>query len=298
MSATANVTPVINTVKNTGAKEKTPKETDALPKASILDLCEKHYEDILPIIMDRARHDKRKEVQTRLDFGESSKKTQRARDDSLSSRDGRPPTRYRHTLEKSKTDGGGRNDDKSVFNRLSHHKKSVLEQLSDAYSPSTTKSGPSRASSRDHSHGRGRLRSRDHPRVRDRLRGAKESYGYTYSSRRTRTKYRDRSYDKDCSRSMKRRRVSESLSSRVSFLQNILDLYFKHFKLSEDVVNRILQVVLDLQHFKSSLFIFAATILQSSSAIHHISNIDNYVHQIIKIQSILITSRCVNSCER
>ncbi|GJR35935.1 retrovirus-related pol polyprotein from transposon TNT 1-94 [Tanacetum coccineum] len=76
----------------------------------------------------------------------------------------------------------------------------------------------------------------------------------------------------------------------ILFLQNILDLYFKHFKLSEDVVNRILQVVLDLQHFKSSLFIFAATILQSSSAIHHISNIDNYVHQIIKFQSILITS--------
>ncbi|GKB76863.1 putative retrotransposon protein, partial [Tanacetum coccineum] len=76
----------------------------------------------------------------------------------------------------------------------------------------------------------------------------------------------------------------------TAFLQNILDLYFKHFKLSEDVVNRILQVVLDLQHFKSSLFIFAATILQSSSAIHHISNIDNFVHQIIKFQSILITS--------
>ncbi|GKE07987.1 hypothetical protein Tco_1411538, partial [Tanacetum coccineum] len=193
MSATANITPVINT----GAKEKTPKETDAMPKASILDFCEKHYEDILPIIMDRARHDKRKEFQTRLDFG--------ARDDSLSSRDGRPPTRYRHTLEKSKTDGQGRNDDKSVFNRLSHRKKSVLERISDAYSPSTTKSGPSRASSRDHSHGRGRPRSRDRPRVRDRLRGAKELYGDTYSSRRTRTKYRDRSYDEDCSRSVKRR---------------------------------------------------------------------------------------------
>ncbi|GKF97572.1 hypothetical protein Tco_0293393, partial [Tanacetum coccineum] len=46
--------------------------------------------------------------------------------------------------------------------------------------------------------------------------------------------------------------------------------------ISEDVVNRILQVVLDLQHFKSHLFNFAATILQSSSAIHHISNIDNF----------------------
>ncbi|GJS07595.1 retrovirus-related pol polyprotein from transposon TNT 1-94 [Tanacetum coccineum] len=38
------------------------------------------------------------------------------------------------------------------------------------------------------------------------------------------------------------------------FLQYILNLYFKHFKLSEDVVNRILQVILDLQYFKSSLF--------------------------------------------
>ncbi|GJR66252.1 hypothetical protein Tco_0012317 [Tanacetum coccineum] len=80
------------------------------------------------------------------------------------------------------------------------------------------------------------------------------------------------------------------LSMGAGFLQNILDLYFKYFKLPEDVVNRILQVVLDLQHFKSSLVIFAATILQSSSAIHHISNIDNYVHQIIEFQSILITS--------
>ncbi|GJU07787.1 ALP1-like protein isoform X1 [Tanacetum coccineum] len=87
-----------------------------------------------------------------------------------------------------------------------------------------------------------------------------------------------------------RANLVRSWIERCEFLQNILDLYFKHFKLSEDVVNRILQVILDLQHFKSSLFIFAATILQSSSAIHHISNIDNYVHQIIKFQSILITS--------
>ncbi|GJW11157.1 reverse transcriptase domain-containing protein [Tanacetum coccineum] len=82
---------------------------------------------------------------------------------------------------------------------------------------------------------------------------------------------------------------------RSLFLQNILDLYFKHFKLPEDVVNRILQVVLDLQHFKSSLCIFAAT---SSSAILCISTIDNFVHQIIKFQSILITSRFEKSLPR
>ncbi|GJY90015.1 hypothetical protein Tco_0505211 [Tanacetum coccineum] len=83
-------------------------------------------------------------------------------------------------------------------------------------------------------------------------------------------------------------------NKEVEFLQNILDLYFKHFKLPEDVVNRILQVVLDLQHFKSSLCIFAAT---SSSAILCISTIDNFVHQIIKFQSILITSRVDNTAK-
>ncbi|GJT67882.1 hypothetical protein Tco_1019362 [Tanacetum coccineum] len=51
---------------------------------------------------------------------------------------------------------------------------------------------------------------------------------------------------------------TNSSTAILPFLQNILDLYFNYFKLSEDVVNRILQVVLDLQHFKSSLFIFAA----------------------------------------
>ncbi|GJX29931.1 hypothetical protein Tco_0238010 [Tanacetum coccineum] len=153
MSAMADTTPVIATVKNTGAKEKAPNETDAMPRANILNFCEEHYDDILPIIMDRIRRDKRKEVQTRLDFGGSSKKTRKARDYSLSSSDGSPPARHRHTLEKSKTYGWRRNDDKSVFNHLSHRKKSAFERLSNTYSPSTTKSGPSMASSRDHSQG-------------------------------------------------------------------------------------------------------------------------------------------------
>ncbi|GJV61220.1 retrovirus-related pol polyprotein from transposon TNT 1-94 [Tanacetum coccineum] len=52
-----------------------------------------------------------------------------------------------------------------------------------------------------------------------------------------------------------------------------------------------------LWYSKDSCITLVATILQSSSAIHHISNIDNNVHQIIKFQSILITSRCVNSCD-
>ncbi|GJX54843.1 reverse transcriptase domain-containing protein [Tanacetum coccineum] len=188
MSAMANVTPIIATFKNAGVKEKTLKETDAVPKASILDFCEKHYEDILSIIMDRARHDKRKEVQTRLDFGESPKKIRRERENSLNSRAGNSPIRFHH--ERSMTHGRERHDDRNVFNRLSHHKKCVHERLSGTYSPSITKSGPSRASSKDPSYSRGRSLSRDRHRIRDRLRGVEESYDDTYFSHGARTKYK------------------------------------------------------------------------------------------------------------
>ncbi|GJR74533.1 hypothetical protein Tco_0086898 [Tanacetum coccineum] len=209
MSAMANVTLIIATV-----KEKTLKEADDVPNACILDFCEKHYEDILPIIMDRVRHDKRKEVQTRLDIGESSKKIQRERENSLNSRVGNSPIRFHH--ERSRTRGRERHDDRNVFNHLSHRKKSVHERLSDTYLPSITKSGSSRSSSKDPSHSRGRSLSKDRPRIRDRLRGVEESYNDTYSSHGTGTKYRNRSRDRDHSHSVKRWRESESSPSRGS----------------------------------------------------------------------------------
>ncbi|GJU33109.1 reverse transcriptase domain-containing protein [Tanacetum coccineum] len=76
MSAAANTTPIVTTVTKTANKEKTQKERD---KVNIQDFCEEHYEDILPIIMDKVRRDKRKEVHTRLDFAESSEKDARGR---------------------------------------------------------------------------------------------------------------------------------------------------------------------------------------------------------------------------
>nr|GEV01240.1 reverse transcriptase domain-containing protein [Tanacetum cinerariifolium] len=214
MSAMAKVTPIIATVKNASVKEKTLKKTDAVPKASILDFCEEHYEDILLIIFDRARHDKRKEVQTRLNFEESPKKVRRERENSVNSRAGNSPIRFHH--ERSRTRGRERHDNRNVFNRLNHRKKSVHERLSDTYSPSITKFGPSGASSRDPSHSRGRSLSRDRHRIRDRLRGIEESYDDTYSSHGTGTKCRDRSRDRNHSRSVKRWRKSKSPPPRRS----------------------------------------------------------------------------------
>ncbi|GKB35190.1 hypothetical protein Tco_0880132 [Tanacetum coccineum] len=202
MSAMTNATPA--------NKEKA---SDAAPRVNILDFCEEHYEDILSIIMEKARRDKQKEVQTRLNCGENSKKTRRERENSLNSRAENSPTRFHP--ERSQTRGREKRDDRNMFNRLSHQRKSVHERLSDTYSPTATKSGPSRTDSRDPSHNRGHSLSKEHPRIEDHLRGVEESYGDTYSQG-TRTKYRDRSRDGDRFHSVKRWRESESPSSRGS----------------------------------------------------------------------------------
>ncbi|GJS16486.1 reverse transcriptase domain-containing protein [Tanacetum coccineum] len=163
--------------------------------------------------MDKIRRDKRKEVQTRLNFGENNKRTRRERENSLNSRPKNSPTRV--YPERSRTRGRERRDDRNVFSRLSHRRKSVHERLSNTYSLSTTKSGPSRTDSRDPSHSRGHHPRRERPRIEERSRSAEESYGDTYSQE-TKTKYRDRSRDGDQFRSVKRRRESESPSSRGS----------------------------------------------------------------------------------
>ncbi|GJT90900.1 hypothetical protein Tco_1079745 [Tanacetum coccineum] len=151
--------------------------------------------------MEKARRDKRKEFQIKLNFGENSKKTRRERENSLNSRAENSPARFHP--ERSKTLGRERRDDRNVFSRLSHRRKSVHERLSDTYSPSTTKSGPSRTDSRDPSHSRGHSLSRERPRMEDRPQGIEESYGDTYSQG-NKTKYRDRSRDEDRFRSIKR----------------------------------------------------------------------------------------------
>ncbi|GKD85251.1 hypothetical protein Tco_1356405, partial [Tanacetum coccineum] len=203
MSIMANTTPFVTTVTKTATREKTPKEADAVPKASILEFCEEHYEDIYRSLWTG-------HGMTSVNFGEKPQKTP-TRKNSSDSKAGNSPVRFRH--ERSTTRGRERLDDKNVFNRLSRRRKSVHERLSDTYSLSITKSGPSRASSRDLPSSKGRSPSRDHPRVRDCLRGVEESYDDSYSSHGSRTKYRDRSRDKDHSRSEKRQRESESPSS-------------------------------------------------------------------------------------
>nr|GEV67622.1 hypothetical protein [Tanacetum cinerariifolium] len=73
MSAMANTTLIVTTVTKPATnpgREKTPRDADATPRVNIQDFCEEYFEDILPIIMDKIRRDKQKEVHARLDFEE------------------------------------------------------------------------------------------------------------------------------------------------------------------------------------------------------------------------------------
>ncbi|GJW88362.1 hypothetical protein Tco_0163702, partial [Tanacetum coccineum] len=153
MSAMANATPIVTTVTKLATKEKTPKDADATPKVNIQDFCEEHYEDILPVIMDKMRRDKRKEVHARLDFEESPKK-RRIREGSQNSSARTLSARHHNRSERMKVQDRLRYNDRHVLDRLGHRRQSAFNRLSDTYSPSTTKSGPDKANSRDHSHDR------------------------------------------------------------------------------------------------------------------------------------------------
>nr|GEY41660.1 reverse transcriptase domain-containing protein [Tanacetum cinerariifolium] len=64
MSVMANTTPLVTTVTKPATNSR---DADVTPRVNIQDYCEEYYEDILPIIMDKFRCDKRKEVHARLD---------------------------------------------------------------------------------------------------------------------------------------------------------------------------------------------------------------------------------------
>ncbi|GKC27874.1 reverse transcriptase domain-containing protein [Tanacetum coccineum] len=112
----ANSTPMITTIRNIDGREKTPKETDTAPQASIQELCEKHYDDILPIILEKASQDKRKGLQSRLDFRDTPKRARRIKSDSLSLVLENSPAKVLPREEKNQKPDARRKDfeDKSV----------------------------------------------------------------------------------------------------------------------------------------------------------------------------------------
>nr|GEU91847.1 reverse transcriptase domain-containing protein [Tanacetum cinerariifolium] len=204
MSAMANTTPLVTIVTKPATN---PRDADATPRVNIQDFCEEYYEDILPIIMDKVRCDKRKEVHAMLDFEEGYRE-RRTREDSHHS-----SVRARTTkLERLKVRDRLRYGDRHILDRLGHRRQSAFDRLTKTYSPSTTKSRPRGTDFRDHLRGRSRphrldTSNEDCPEDRERFRGFEESYDDSYSH-----SYRDGNR----SRHIKRRRDNESPLFSVS----------------------------------------------------------------------------------
>nr|GEX84167.1 reverse transcriptase domain-containing protein [Tanacetum cinerariifolium] len=152
--------------------------------------------------MEKVRHDRRKDVHTRLDFEEGPR--ERVKEDSYSNARARASEPGRVKVQDRL-----KYDSRHVLDRLGRRRQSAFDRLSDTYSPSTTKSRPRRTDSRDSPRDRGRTRtlsvSRD-DRHKDRecFRGTKESYGDSFSH-----SYRDGSHH----RHMKRKRDKSPPSS-------------------------------------------------------------------------------------
>nr|GFA90312.1 hypothetical protein [Tanacetum cinerariifolium] len=107
------------------------------------------------------RRDRRKDVHTRLDFGEGPRED--SHHSSAIARTTKP--------ERMKVQNRLRYGDRHVLDRLG---QSAFDRLNETYSPSTTKSRPRGTDSRDHPRGRSRPHSldtskEDHPKDRKRF---------------------------------------------------------------------------------------------------------------------------------
>nr|GEX69575.1 reverse transcriptase domain-containing protein [Tanacetum cinerariifolium] len=173
----ANTTPLVTTVKKPTIN---PAEANFAPRVNIQEFCEEHYEDILPIIMEKVRHDRRKDVHTRLDFGEGprersafdrlsdtySQSTKKSRPQRTNSRDSSRGKGHTHTLSVSRDD---RHKDREC---LRGTRESYGDSFSHSYRDGShhhhmkrkrDKSPPSSVSRSDSSNGRHRKSTRHQP---------------------------------------------------------------------------------------------------------------------------------------
>nr|GFC75487.1 hypothetical protein [Tanacetum cinerariifolium] len=145
-----NTTPLVTTVMK---PTNDPGEANTAPRVNIQELCEEYYEDILPIIMKKARHERLKDVHARLDFGEGPQ--ERTRENSHYSN-----TRAKNTEpERVKIQDRLKYGDSHVFDRLGNRRQSIFDRLSEASSPNTIKSRPRKINPKDPLRGRSHART-------------------------------------------------------------------------------------------------------------------------------------------
>ncbi|GJR68085.1 hypothetical protein Tco_0417254 [Tanacetum coccineum] len=133
-------TPVNPAVRNTadkGSKQPTYGNSGSLPEDQLREICEKHYNRILPIMAEKVHQEKLRGVQTRLSYSESlrKRKTKKRRSPSpdngpRSTRPGRSPSVFsRLRLEKQNPARQRSPVSTTVFTRLGARDKNVFTRL-------------------------------------------------------------------------------------------------------------------------------------------------------------------------
>nr|GEY00839.1 reverse transcriptase domain-containing protein [Tanacetum cinerariifolium] len=217
-------------VRNTadkGSKQPTGGNSGSLPEDRLCEICEKHYDQILPIMAEKAHQEKLKGVQTRLSYNESSRqkahtkeKTQYSESESYDrkrkTKKRRSPART--TCLKAPVSIEARAlgvVDKNVFTRMGEKREDVRSRL-----------GPKVTSRPKHTSDRRRTNSEmsaeDQNRERNETRNPGRSY-VTCSSKR----HREIEEEWDAIDQANRRRLNDNIPKSVDEMMSITIAFFR-----------------------------------------------------------------------
>ncbi|GJX50267.1 reverse transcriptase domain-containing protein [Tanacetum coccineum] len=176
-SADQAQTPANSVIRNTagkGSKQAADGDSEYLPEDKLRDICEKHYNQILPIMTEKVHREKLQGVQTRLTYGESSHRNSQTREETQFSesescdrrrrpkkRKPSPATAPRDTRPSQNTSVFSRLRRKGdkltrrrsptiVFTRLGHRDRNIFTRLGERRKNVHSRLGPEVAPRRRH----------------------------------------------------------------------------------------------------------------------------------------------------
>ena len=119
-----------STVRNTLEKEKSQGVDEIMPDAAIREFCDKHYDQLLPLMAEKVHQEKLRQVQTRLDFNNDDEKGGKSRSSgskNLAKAGGKLP---RQSSPSTKSGPSEYSRSQSIFSRLSNGEDREQQRLS------------------------------------------------------------------------------------------------------------------------------------------------------------------------
>ncbi|GKD61403.1 hypothetical protein Tco_1298912 [Tanacetum coccineum] len=147
MSQLANQvqTPANSAVRNTadkGSKQTPSSNSECLPADKLREICEKHYNQILPIMAEKVQQEKLQGVQTRLTYGKSSHRNSQTQSSKSESHDRKKRPKRRRQSPVTASRGTHSSRTARVFSRLKHERDKPTRRRSPVSTTVFTRLGP------------------------------------------------------------------------------------------------------------------------------------------------------------